>query len=79
MLAVMVAVEISIKASNGKFFVKEIVCLRPHPGDDLLVEDEEFSVRAVALPAGEAKVLCHVSHRKKLTARALIELGFFPA
>jgi hypothetical protein len=76
----MVTVELSIQATNGKWMTKEIPCLRPHPGDDLLVDGEEFHVRAVALQAGESKVLASVIHGsgKRLTAKTLAEMGFFP-
>lgn len=59
---------------------KEVPCLRPHPGDDILWDGEEFKVRAVALQAGESKGLASVTHGrgKRLTAKTLTGMGFFP-
>jgi hypothetical protein len=77
---VMVTVELSLKATNGKWMSKEIVCLRPHPGDDILVGSEQFEVRAIALQEGESKVLASVVHssRKRLSPRMLSSMGFLP-
>jgi hypothetical protein len=76
----MVTVELSMQATNGKWMTKEIVCLRPHPGDDILVDSEQFEVRTVALQAGESRVLANVVHssRKRLSQRMLSAMGFFP-
>lgn len=59
---------------------KEITCLRPHPGDDILIDSEQFEVRATALQAGESKVLAKVVHsgRKRLSPRMLSAMGFSP-
>jgi len=59
---------------------KEISCLRPYLGDDILCDGEEFQVRAVALQAGENKALAKVRHLsgKKLSQRTLTGMGFFP-
>ena len=74
----MVTVELSIQAKNGKHMTKEIACLRPHPGDDILCDEEVFCVRAVALQAGENKVLAQVTHDrgKRLSQRTLAGMGF---
>ena len=76
----MVTVDLSIQATNGKWMTKEISCLRPHPGDDILCDGEEFQVRAIALQAGECKALAKVRHSsgKKLSQRTLTGMGFFP-
>jgi len=76
----MVTVELSIQASNGKWMRQEIACLRPHPGDDIFIDSEMFQIRATALEAGESKVLARVVHsgRKRLSARMLSAMGFFP-
>lgn len=76
----MVTVELSIQAKNGKWMTKEIACLRPFPGDDILCDSEEFKVIGTALQAGENKVLAKVTHGsgKTLTQRRLSDLGFFP-
>jgi hypothetical protein len=76
----MVTVELSIQATNGKWMTKEIACIRPHIGDDILCDSEEFEVLAIALQAGEDKVLAKVAHGsgKKLSARMLSGMGFFP-
>lgn len=74
----MVSVTLSIQASNGKWLIKEIACLRPQPGDDILCDEEEYRVLAVALQAGEPKALARVVHvsRKRLTVRTLEGMGF---
>jgi hypothetical protein len=76
----MVTVELSIQATNGKWMTKEISCLRPNPGDDILCDSEVFQVRVTALQAGECKVLAKVRHSsgKKLSQRTLSGMGFFP-
>jgi hypothetical protein len=56
----MVTAQLSIPVKYGKMMIKEIQRLRPHPGDDILVDGEEFFVCSVALQAGEAKVLAAV-------------------
>jgi hypothetical protein len=77
----MVTVELSVRANNRKWMNKEIACLRPHPGDDIITDDEIFRVRAVALSAGEPRVLARVVHEsgKRLSVKALMELGFYAA
>ena len=74
----MITVELSTLSREGKWLTKEIACLRPHPGDDILTDGEEFRVNAVALVAGEAKALANVTHRsrKGLSARVLAGMGF---
>ena len=58
---------------------KEIICLRPHVGEDILADSEEFHVDGVALSAGEAVVLVKATHGsgRKLTKRRLAGMGFF--
>ena len=76
----MVKVELSIQAKSGKWMTKEIVCVRPNLGEDILCDDEEFEVHAIAVQSGEDKVLARVVHSsgKKLSARLLSGMGFFP-
>jgi DNA-directed RNA polymerase specialized sigma54-like protein len=76
----MVTVELSIPAKNGKIMIKEIQCLRPHPGDDILVDGEDFFVCSVALQAGESKVLAAVNLEsgKRLSVKTLEAMGFVP-
>ncbi len=59
---------------------KEIACVRPHVGDDILCDSEEFEVRAIGLQAGEEKVLAKVTHGsgKTLSQRMLTGMGFSP-
>jgi hypothetical protein len=58
---------------------KEFACLRPNVGDDILCDEEVFTVHAIALQAGENKVLAKVTHGSGNTfsERKLREIGFF--
>ena len=58
--------------------IKEIVCLRPYVGDDILENGEVFEVYAIALQSYELKVLANIRHDsgKKLTVAALKKMGF---
>jgi len=58
---------------------KEIACLRPNVGDDILCDEEIFTVYAIALQTGENKVLAKVTHENetKFSERKLREMGFF--
>jgi hypothetical protein len=74
----MVTVELSIQAANGKWMFKEIACLRPNVGEDILENGEVFEVHAIAHQAYESKVLAKVRHDsgKRLTVAALKKMGF---
>ena len=76
----MITVELSIQSKSGKWMSKQIACLRPNVGDDILCDEEEFTVYAIALQAGENKVLAKVTHGSgnEFTERQLKEMGFFP-
>lgn len=74
----MVTVAVSVRSKEGPFYEKEIACLRPHPGDAILTDSEEFIVREVALVEGEAKVLARADHGsgKRLPKATLVAMGF---
>jgi len=48
-------------------------------GDDILCDEEIFTVYAIALQTGENKVLAKVTHENetKFSERKLREMGFF--
>ena len=58
---------------------KQVACLRPNVGDDILCDEEVFTVQAIALQAGENKILAKVTHgsKKTFSERKLREMGFF--
>lgn len=74
----LVKVALSVLSKEGKWFNKDFKCLRPHAGETILVDSDEFLVQAVALHARDKSLVVRAvsRSRKLLGSKALLNRGF---